>query len=95
MKRRGTPMKELDEAVDIFGDAPEVEFSFLLIPMPTFKIANEVARMQGIGVTEVFQRAVLQYLQTALNESETLKRDEPSGPAAPEPMVVMRKKNNR
>ena len=91
-KFRGIPKSpELEEAEAVLGSAPEVEFTFLLIPMNTYAIALEAARKENCSVVEVFQRSLLQYLQSVFNEDA--QQDASShghSIRVPEPTFVMR-----
>ena len=89
MKVKADPIDEIGNAL---GDAPETEFTFLLMPVATYSVLSQFAREEGCSVGEVLQKAVLQYLQSASRSGhESVDRSE----ARPEPDMVMRRNKGR
>jgi hypothetical protein len=79
------------DAVTALGDAPEEEYTFLLVPVGVYSLVSQIARTQGCSVGEVFQRSLLAYVQaaeTAGNRSPDRQPDRP----APD-LVVKRKRS--
>ena len=60
MRLRGTP---ITNGADVFGDAPEEEYTFLLVPMRTYELLYQLAREQGISMAELWQDAALEYVE--------------------------------
>lgn len=81
-----------NDAVVALGDAPEQEFTFLLVPVAVYSLVSQIARAQGCSVGEVFQKALLQYVQAA--EAAV---DKPSDRQAtrPEPDLVVKRKRSQ
>lgn len=73
-----------------FGDAPEEEYTFLLVPVAVYSIISQQARKEQCSVGEVFQKAILQYLQAA-DQAERRPHDRQQADR-PEPSIVVRKK---
>lgn len=78
-----------NDAVTAFGDAPEEEYTFLLVPVAVYSICSQQARREQISVGEVFQKAVLQYLQAAETASRPAERPKVN---RPEPAIVVGKR---
>ena len=79
-----------NDAIAAFGDAPEEEYTFLLVPVAVYAVCSQQARREQISVGEVFQKAVLQYLQAA--ETESNRPPERPKPTRPEPAIVVGRK---
>lgn len=75
MRLSGEP---LADAEDIFGEAEETEFTFLLVPVSVYELTYQVAKDQGISVGSLFQKALLQYLRGAVGVDETPQPPQPS-----------------
>lgn len=78
-----------DEAAAAFGDAPEEEYTFLLVPVAVYAVVSQQARKEQISTGEVFQKAVLQYLQAAEMASRPVERPRMD---RPEPTIVVGKR---
>ena len=79
----------VDDAADALGDAPETEFTFLLMPVDTYSILAAQAMQEQTSVGMVLQKAVLQYLRSA-NGVDQQVADRPA--QMPEPDMVIRRK---
>lgn len=81
MKLKGDP---INESMQTLGEANEQEFTFLLLPIKTYKMIADKAKQEGCTAAQVFEKAVLQYLregdQAGKTESvvEKLPRIEPA-----------------
>jgi hypothetical protein len=81
-----------NEAAAALGDAPEEEYTFLLVPVAVYSLVSQQARKEGCSVGEVFQKSLLQYLQAA--ESQGRKPAEHQQPDRPEPAITIRRKRS-
>jgi len=82
----------IDEIGNALGDAPETEFTFLLMPVATYSLLSVFARKEQCSVGEVLQKALLQYVQSAdRSVQEAVDRSEPR----PEPDMVIRRNKGR
>lgn len=81
-----------NEVSNSLGDAPEEEYTFLLVPVAVYSLVSQVARRDGCSVGEVFQKALLQYLQAA--ESKGQQPQDRQQPARPEPAITVRKRRS-
>lgn len=84
---KGEPLKE---ASQILGEAGESEFTFLLIPAATYRMIADRAKEEGRTAAQVFQKALLQYLQPA----EPIKASDqvPGSDQRPAPALVFKRK---
>lgn len=77
-----------NEAETALGDAPEEEYTFLLVPVGVYSLVSKTARQEGCSVGEVFQKALLQYLQaTQAGEKKAV-----DSPPRPTPTMVVKRK---
>lgn len=51
-----------DDAILALGDAPEEEYTFLLVPVAVYSIVSKISKERGLSVGQVFQKALLQYI---------------------------------
>jgi len=72
------------------GDAPEEEYTFLLVPVAVYAAVSQQARKEQCSVGEVFQKALMQYLRAA-EEVERRPTDRHQV-ARPEPVLVVKKR---
>ena len=73
-----------------FGDAPEEEYTFLLVPVAVYAAVSQQARKEQCSVGEVFQKALLQYLQAAERaERQPVDRLQV---VRPEPAITVKKR---
>lgn len=80
-----------NDVVAALGDAPEEEYTFLLVPVAVYALVSQLARREGCSVGEVFQRSLLQYLQAA----ETAERRPPEQHVSrPAPDIAVRRKRS-
>jgi hypothetical protein len=79
-----------NDAITAFGDATEEEYTFLLVPVAVYAVCSQQARREQISVGEVFQKAVLQYLQAA--EMAANRPAERQRVDRPEPAIVVGRK---
>jgi hypothetical protein len=84
------PEPKNDPAVAL-GDAPEEEYTFLLVPVAVYSLVSQLARREGCSVGEVFQRSLLQYLQAADSASSRSVEKIPDRPA---PDIAVRRKRS-
>ena len=80
-----------NDAVHALGDAPEEEYTFLLVPVAVYSLVSQQARKEGCSVGEVFQRSLLQYLRAA--ESVGVRPEE-QRPERPAPDIAVRRKRS-
>lgn len=80
-----------DDASNALGDAPEEEYTFLLVPVGVYTLVAQIARQQGCSVGEVFQRSLLAYVQAA--ETGVAKQPDRQPSRPPPDMVVKRKRS--
>lgn len=74
------------------GDAPEEEYTFLLVPVGVYSLVAQLARQQGCSVGEVFQKALLQYVHAAETaEARSVDRQ----PDRPVPDMVVKRKRSQ
>lgn len=79
-----------NEVSNALGDAPEEEYTFLLVPVAVYSLVSQVARREGCSVGEVFQRSLLQYLQAVDSKGQS-PQDRPQ-PERPAPAITVRKR---
>ena len=80
-----------NDAALSFGDAPEEEYTFLLVPVAVYSLVSQLARKEGCSVGEVFQRSLLQYLQAAESAGSRSVEQKPDRPA---PDIAVRRKRS-
>ncbi|HUV14317.1 MAG TPA: hypothetical protein VMY18_11795 [Acidobacteriota bacterium] len=80
-----------NEAMQALGDAPEEEYTFLLVPVGVYSLVSQLARKEGCSVGEVFQRSLLQYLR-AVESAEGRVPDQRADRPAPD-IAVRRKRS--
>jgi hypothetical protein len=80
-----------NDAALALGDAPEEEYTFLLVPVAVYSLVSQQARKEGCSVGEVFQRSLLQYLQAAESAGSRSAEQRPSRPA---PDIAVRRKRS-
>lgn len=80
-----TPKRDISMEL---GDAPEEEYTFLLVPVAAYSLVSQIARRDGCSVGEVFQKALLQYLHNA----EVDSNPEAHRPARAEPAIVVKRR---
>jgi hypothetical protein len=80
-----------NEAVLALGDAPESEYTFLLVPVEVYSLVSQIARSQGCSVGEVFQKSLLAYVQAIESGGAKPPERQPSRPAPD--LVVKRKRS--
>ena len=81
-----------NDAVHALGDAPEEEYTFLLVPVAVYSLVSQQARKEGCSVGEVFQRSLLQDLRAA--ESSGVSRSAEHRPERPAPDIAVRRKRS-
>jgi len=81
------------EEDDAFGDPPQQDITFLLVPMSTYRLCAERAKIDGCTAAQVFERAILQYLRPVKNDvDDSPTKEEPqSEPPETEPDIVVRR----
>lgn len=70
------------------GDAPEEEYTFLLVPVVVYSMVSQRARAEGCSTGEVFQKAILKYLHAA-EEGDFIGSAERQPLNRPEPAIVV------
>ena len=80
-----------NDAATALGDAPEEEYTFLLVPVGVYTLVSQVARQQGCSVGEVFQRSLLAYVQAA----ETAGKAPDRQPERQAPDLVVKRKRSQ
>lgn len=81
-----------NDAVAAFGDAPEEEYTFLLVPIGVYALVSQISRVQGCSVGEVFQKALLAYVQAAETAgAKSVDRQ----PDRSEPDLVVKRKRSQ
>jgi hypothetical protein len=85
---RPEPKNDISHAL---GDAPEEEYTFLLVPVAVYSLVSQLARKEGCSVGEVFQRSLLQYLQAAESSGG---RPAEQRQDRPEPDIAVRRKRS-
>jgi len=79
-----------NDPAQAFGDAPEEEYTFLLVPVAVYSMVSQIARRDQCSVGEVFQRALLQYVQAA--DSAAKRPQDRQQMGRPEPAIVVKKR---
>ena len=80
-----------DEGDEAFEGAGEEDVMFLLLPVRTYKLCSERARVDGCTPAQVFERALLQYLrQNEDGRAESPTKTEEKADR-PEPDIVIRR----
>jgi len=79
-----------NDASYALGDAPEEEYTFLLVPVAVYSLLSQQARQEDCSVGELFQRAIVQYLQPSGSYSQSVDNQQPR--SAPD-IAIRRKKN--
>ena len=79
-----------DDIATALGDAPEEEYTFLLVPVAVYSLVSQQARKEGCSVGEVFQKSLMRYMQPA----EAAERRQEPKRMAPRvaPSIVVRRK---
>jgi hypothetical protein len=80
-----------DDAAIALGDAPEEEYTFLLVPVGVYSLVSQIARQQGCSVGEVFQKSLLAYVHAA--ETAGTKSPERQPERQAPDLVVKRKRS--
>lgn len=70
MKYHGDDEADISE---LFGDSEETEFTFLLLPVKTYKIIKEIASMEKRSAADVFETALINYVKAAKNNDSSSK----------------------
>jgi len=78
----------VQEAESVLGAPGEGEFTFLLVPVEAYSMVSQLAREQGCSVGEVFQKALMQYIRSAVGGEAVDEQ-----PPRPEPDIVVRKRS--
>lgn len=81
-----------NDPASALGDAPEEEYTFLLVPVAVYSLVSQLARKEGCSVGEVFQRSLLQYLQAA--EAAERRPSEQQHANRPAPDIAVRRKRS-
>ena len=77
---------------DVLGTPQgETEFTFLFVPLQTYKIIVDQAAKEGISVSGVFERALTRYIGSFNNgeQNQTVKQDKQSSIS---PDIVVRRR---
>lgn len=68
------------------GDAPEEEYTFLLVPVAVYSIVSQQAKKEQCSVGEIFQKSLLYYMQSVENAE---KRQQESNQIKADPDIVV------